>query len=188
MTKSKGPPRDKIKELYGRNPNEKITETLIDDISKMLLVGMYPDTAAEAVGISLPTYVKWLKKGLDEEYRGTLYEMFADKVKSACATSEYRDLVRIEEGSKTDWRAAAWRRERRNPKRWGRQERIEIDHSGNIDLKQTALSMTSEERRARIKELQQYLLSGGCEILELPEEAIDREDAPEWDMEDDPLF
>ncbi len=86
--------------------------------------GNYIETAANFAGINKVTIYDWLKKGA-KQGKGK-YKDFSNAVGEALAFSEMRDLDRINKAAeKGDWKPAAWKLERRNPKKWGRVEYVE---------------------------------------------------------------
>jgi len=89
-----------------------VAETIID----AMCGGNYMETAAALAGISVATLRNWLRAGR----RGESPELadFAQAIARARAVAEVRDLERI--GRDPSWQSAAWRLERRHPKRWGR--------------------------------------------------------------------
>jgi hypothetical protein len=87
--------------------------------------GVPPETAAAYAGIDESTFYRWLQRGRVAD-ADPLYAEFAEQVRLALAEWETRDILLIGEAAKSDWRAAAWRLERRLPKRYGRRERHEI--------------------------------------------------------------
>lgn len=128
----------------------KITEEIIKEIETYLKAGNYIETAANIIGIHKSTLYDWLKRGrraLDEEAKTgkpipeseELFARFSDAVRKAQAWSEARDLMTIGEHAKGDWKAAAWRLERKFPERWGRKDRVEAElkHSGSVEQNHT---------------------------------------------------
>jgi hypothetical protein len=104
-----------------------ISEEICNKIIKAIELGSYVETAAAFAGISKQTFYNWLKKGARS--KTGLEATLVDAVQKAMASSELRDLSRIEKAAESGiWQAAAWRLERKFPNRWGRKERIE--HSG----------------------------------------------------------
>ena len=109
---------------------------LDDDVSGRIIAyirqGQYVETAAAAAGISKFTFYEWLKRGA--AIRGAAkpprselpYLAFSNAVERAMAEAEIRDVNIVGAASITQWQAAAWRLERRNPTRWGRRDRIEL--------------------------------------------------------------
>lgn len=124
----------------------KLNKEITDELVTYIKAGNYIETACALVGISKNTVYDWLKRGsraIEESHktgkkipkREQPYAEFSDAVKKAMAFSEAKDLMTISEHAKHDWKAAAWRLERKYPNRWGRKERLDatIEHSGKIE-------------------------------------------------------
>jgi len=92
----------------------KYTPAKHDKICEIIRMGNYQETAALCVGISTTTYYDWLHK----------FPQFADAVKRAEAEAEERDIQVIDKAAKTSWQAAAWKRERKDPEKWGRRDKL----------------------------------------------------------------
>lgn len=110
------------------------------DIGEKILsyvrAGAYVETAVAAAGVAKSTYYNWLsivaqERANDERCRqnGQHYRMtpkirqllrFVDATEKAMAESEVSDLLRIKLASEKYWQAAAWRLERKFPKKYGR--------------------------------------------------------------------
>lgn len=104
------------------------TQELQDKLVRYILAGNYAEVAARACGINKATFHEWLLKG----GRGIEpFRALADAVESAAAQAEVRDVVLIGEAAKRQWQAAAWRLERKNYKRWGRKDALEL--AGNAE-------------------------------------------------------
>jgi transposase len=118
---------------YKRKTNGKagrptiLTEELQAQFAALLLEGNYIETAAAVCGLPKQTIFDWLKRGAHEEIG--IYKEFSDSVKSAMAESEANDLRAIMRHGIDDWKAHAWRLERRFPAKWGRKDHLtaEID-------------------------------------------------------------
>lgn len=126
-----------------------LTPDLQKQITDVIRAGNYMETAASFVGISKSTLYDWMKRGARErrrveetgrkpQKREQPFLEFSDAIEKALAESEIRDVMRISEASKTDWKAAAWRLERKNAQKWGRKFQ-QID--GNDEEKQLKLAM-----------------------------------------------
>jgi hypothetical protein len=91
--------------------------------------GAYIETAALASGITKQTFYEFLRKANNQK-EGKLRE-FLDSINKAVAESELISINNIAKaGAAGVWQAEAWRLERKNPDRWGRKERYDIEHSG----------------------------------------------------------
>jgi transposase len=102
----------------------KLTTDLQERIVQLLRAGNYIETACSFCDIDKPTLYAWLKRG--NRQRAGIYRDFLNATERAIAEAEIRDLEEIRKAK--DWTAKAWRLERKFPKRWGRQDRLE--HSG----------------------------------------------------------
>lgn len=152
------------KSLAGRPT--KITEELIQKICLAIKVGSYIETAAIYCGVSKDLLFKWFQNG--HKNPNSIYGKFLLEVEKAFAESELRDISIINDaarGSVTatpivdpngnqlidkdgqpmwiipkppNWNAAAWRLERKFPKKWGRRD---------------SLSLTDENQKDQDKEL-----------------------------------
>lgn len=108
----------------------KLTTELIGRMVQALRAGSYVETAAAHVGIHKDTYYRWMREGADEREHiakggkprkgKALFLALSDAVERAMADAELRDLALVSQAALDDWRAAAWKLERRNPSRWGR--------------------------------------------------------------------
>lgn len=137
----------------------KLTPRLQAKICDAIRVGCYVETAAAYCGISKDTFYRWLRKGNEEEEG--IYRDFVDAVEKAIADAEFRDVMIISNAATTDWKAAAWKLERRAPDRWSRREKLsaQVEHSGqitnrtehDIHIKQEIIS--DPESRELIKQL-----------------------------------
>ena len=122
--KSTNPAR---KRPIGRPP--KINREIIDRIATSVRAGNYLEVAAAYAGINKGTLSEWLRKGARdrEEKRRTLHGELSDAVSKALAEAEVRDVTVIAKAAKEgDWRAAAWRLERKNHRRWGKKDETTV--------------------------------------------------------------
>jgi hypothetical protein len=91
------------------------SEDLTHNVAQLVKAGNYPVTAAAYCGISEETLRDWWERGRDGD---PAYSEFAGALDRALAEGELRDVALIAQASETNWQAAAWRLERRNPERW----------------------------------------------------------------------
>lgn len=121
----------------------KLTLELQEKIVAALRRGNYMETAAHLNGIGTSTLHSWLKRG-NESTAPKLYREFLAAVNAAIAEAEDTDLTLIDaaargwktqrdsqgniirEGRGPNWKASAWRMERRHPRRWANRERLEL--------------------------------------------------------------
>ncbi len=96
----------------------KLTPDVLQTICLAVEKGNFIDIAAALAGVHRSTLHLWLKRGHAESTG--IYREFAESLERALATSEARDVERIDQAGEKYWQAIAWRLERRFPKRWGR--------------------------------------------------------------------
>lgn len=107
-------------------PTPQQTEQVIAALRR----GAFMDTAARFAGIAPRTFHSWLSKG--REQTSGPYFAFVDAIEEAMAAAELRDLIAIDtEAQNGDWKAAAWKLERRHPERWNRQK---VEASGTVSV------------------------------------------------------
>jgi transposase len=111
------------RENFGRPT--KLTMELQNKLCELLKWGNYIETACAYCQVSKTTLYEWMKLGNREEEG--IHRDFLNAVHSAMAEAEMRDVQNIFNAAKTDWKASAWRLERKFPKKWGRQERLSDD-------------------------------------------------------------
>ena len=118
------------------------SQVIIKAITKVLSMGAYKREAAMHAGISESSLRNWLEQGALErrhQARGKsprkrlrAYYEFLLIVEKAMADGQLADLAIITKAAKEGaWQASAWKLERRNPSRWGKQ-RIEAEIKGGI--------------------------------------------------------
>lgn len=113
-----------------------------------------------------------------EQERLTMCAAFSDAINEAIAAAELTDIAIIgraargvpqtdENGNQTgwlvtpQWQAAAWRLERKNPRRWGRTDKHEISGRDGEPVKVDQVITMSEEA---ISMAAQRLLESGVEL------------------------
>jgi transposase len=100
----------------------KLTDEVEEEVLKAIRAGASLAAAAQFAGIDASTFYRWTERG---DLAGTgradaRFRRFRTRVEQARAQAEVRDVTIIAKASERDWRAAAWRLERRNPQRYGR--------------------------------------------------------------------
>lgn len=101
----------------------KLTADVQAKIIAALRVGCPMNTSAAYAAVAPSTFNLWLRQGRDgkQPYKGLV-----DEIDLAIADGKMRDLVRIDQGADKDWRAAAWKLERRFPLEFGEKTQSEI--------------------------------------------------------------
>lgn len=124
----------------------KINNEIQEKIIKAIQAGNYIETAAAYAGINKSTLYDWLKRGEREKQRvakNSKYKIrkqeaqfveFSNAVEKALADAEMRDVLIIGKAAEEQWQAAAWRLERKFPDKWGRRDKINMEHAGNIKV------------------------------------------------------
>ena len=83
-----------------------------------------------------------------------LYVDFREAVEQAIAESEAHDLAVITSAAQRgDWKAAAWKLERRSPKRWGKRTQLEVStdsEGGPVAITVADAMRKAQERRAAL--------------------------------------
>ena len=126
----------------------KISKEITEKIVNAILIGAYIETAAAHAGLNKDTFYAWLKAGARDRDKGLKNQFveFSDAIGQAMADCELRDLSvidscangepepvynkegeKIGERIKKDWRAAAFRLERKFPVKWGKRQSIHVD-------------------------------------------------------------
>lgn len=151
MAKKRGRPKNK-----GGRPIE-LTTPLADEICNFIRLGSWMETAAQACGIHRETLREWLKRGnkwLKAKRRGRKvpevengFIDFVQKARKAAAESELIDLERIDKAAEQVWQAAAWRLERRYPKRWGKRDSVDVSVKNLDQIIETELAKLARPAR-----------------------------------------
>lgn len=102
-----------------KGPESILSEDITHRIAVMLQAGNYLDVACQAAGISRGVYRKWMAMGRDRKAH-PLHATFRDRIETAKAIGEARNVTLIAEAARTNWQAAAWLLERQSPERWAR--------------------------------------------------------------------
>jgi len=141
----------------------KLSTELISALVRELEKGHFAEAACDLVGLSRSTFYRWLSLGNQAE-RGQFRD-FSDAIKKAQAKAEARDLDVINAAAASGhWQAAAWKLERRNPRRWGLQvrsaisreieeciERLEAEFASEPQLYERALCALAAEEPGKYR-------------------------------------
>lgn len=150
---------DAKKKHPGGRPT-KLTPELQDRIVQAIRAGAYIETAAAYAGVSKDTLYQWLKRGARS--KSGIYRQFSDAVEKALAEAEMRDVMLVGRAAETNWQAAAWRLERKFPERWGRRDRVSMEHSGEVHhTHKIDLSKLSDEELTELERIAEKLSGGG---------------------------
>lgn len=101
----------------------KLTPEVHEKVVRLVRAGNFRETACAAAGITSRTMRHWMALGADGHEP---YAEFAAAVDQAEAEAEARDVARVVKAGDDDWRALAWRLERKSNERWARRDRPEL--------------------------------------------------------------
>lgn len=103
------------------------TEELAAELIGYLTGGLYIATACELAGISRQTFYNWKRRA---EAGEEPFAAFMRRCNQASAKAEARLSTHIEKKAADDWRAAAWKLERRFPERYAEHKinRVQLSH------------------------------------------------------------
>jgi hypothetical protein len=129
------------------------TQELQDKIVESIKAGNYAEVAARSAGIHKDTFYKWLLRGGKGEEP---FKALADAVEQANAFAEERDVILMAKHGVKHWQAVAWRLERKDPKKYGRKDSLEVtgDDSKPLAVRSAKVDMsrlTAEERALLMK-------------------------------------
>lgn len=140
---------------------EKLTKEIQSTILTFLAGGNYLETAALASGIDKNTLFHWLRRG--RKAKSGKYRDFLIAVQKTQAEREGLDVAQVQKAGTKDWKATAWRLERKYRKRWGR-----------VDSLMVGKERTAEEIRDKLATVSQEtlddLLSGKVTVEQLFED------------------
>lgn len=180
---AKNPPENRAFKKPSTTPT--LTQELIDKITNAVRGGNYIETSVALYGVPKWKFYEWLTAARTNEKPDSLERILADALDKAIAEAEVRDLQKIDmaaegieaeflrdedgklifskkgdpiikrPGMMPQWAAAAWKLERRSPRRWGRLDRIEQSgpEGGPIKIE----NMTEEELQKERARLQRIL-------------------------------
>jgi hypothetical protein len=99
------------REAPKKGRRSKFSQPVHDQIIKAFACGASYSIAAQSGGISRSTLYEWMEKGRNQA-RGQ-YRTFLDRCEKALGDGAITNLQVIDTAAKKDWRAAAWKLERR---------------------------------------------------------------------------
>lgn len=125
-------------ENRGRPPLLEARPSVGDELAIYLDTGLFITEACALVGVSRQSVYKLLRQGNKdiENEIDSPEAKFTDKLKRAMANFEQKALARMEAagGVPAFWAANAWLLERKFPQRYGRRDRVALEHSGQMGL------------------------------------------------------
>ncbi len=137
-----------------RGRKTKLTPELQERICKFIEQGFTIEQSCALAGINVATYYNWKKWGRQAR-SGKFFEFFkAAETSEKVAEAKFLSTILKaavgddEKGIKSDWRAAAWYLERKNPEQWAKTEKLEQEIKADVKAK---LSLSE-----RIKQAEKY--------------------------------
>lgn len=105
-----------------------------DEFLRHIASGTTIRDACAMAGIGEASYYRWMETGEAdaERDRDTPYRKFRVAVEQARCEARVTALQHIRDAMPKNWRAAAWYLERTQPEEWGKPDRYEIKHSGDL--------------------------------------------------------
>lgn len=122
-------PKKKGRKIKANDPK------VLSRLEQALKAGVTRKAAATYAGISEASFYSYLETAEADQENGktdTPYLEFLEVVTRAEAEAEIHAVGTIRNAMATDWRAAAFFLERRKKDEWGRQDRFEMKHEGQI--------------------------------------------------------
>ena len=132
----------------------KCTPELCERICKHIRKGNYPTTAAALEGIPKATMSRWMKKGRESKTQSGKYWNFWNSIKKAKYEGEAHAVEGIKAAGEKNWTAYAWLLERMYPDRWGKRQRVEMEHSGKVEKEvkgELKIEVSDESRKLAAK-------------------------------------
>lgn len=151
----------------GRPPLLDATPELAEEMAEYLEDGLYIQEACTLAGVSKSSVYKILRKGTADIEAGesTPEADFTHAIKRALASAERESLKAVRAAGKLPqfWAADAWYLERRYPGKYGKKDRVALEHSGSMGIgvatvdKPLSERLNDEEKRAAAKDIARSL-------------------------------
>jgi hypothetical protein len=120
--------KTKAKPAKQRETPLRLTPSVRRTLVAALAAGSYRTEAARYAGVGIRSFYRWLERGKADQEAGRRSPCRAllEAIEKAEADAEVRALAQISKASTDDWRAAAWKLERKNPERWGDRRQLQV--------------------------------------------------------------
>lgn len=158
------------------------TDELIERVANFIRAGSYIDTACKSAGIHVDTYRDWLVKAQREPQKYPQCVKFSaavDKAMADCEVKLNHTMYSHANGSRaivdratgevlrepihSDWKAAAWLLERRNPKRYGKVDRLEHSGPEGQPIETKSVIDPAKLSNEQLAQIQALLVEAGAE-------------------------
>jgi hypothetical protein len=134
-------------------------EPYIDKLEQAILIGATYEMAAMYAGISDKTFERWRRQA-ETARPGSPLAVLRDRLRQAAGRAAIGWLAKIEKAATDgDWRAAAWKLERRWPDAYGRKLQADL----TLQIQKAAQEVADEigiDVSLILREAQAYLLEG----------------------------
>lgn len=139
----------------GRPPLDIMSAELVEPLVEYLGEGMGFKEACHLVGVSPTSVRRWVNAGQHDldNGRDTANAEFAYRVTQAMAEAKRTRINALNRAAENPafWAAAAWWLERRYPQEFGRQDRVNMNLTGNLNLGKAAGIEVSEDEADAIR-------------------------------------
>lgn len=116
-----------------------MTDEVREGILRTIRLGLHPERAAQAYGISARTMRRYRKQDPD----------FVLLIKEAEAAAESSFLGRMFAHMDRHWQCIAWMLERRWPERWAKREHVEVSTKGEAEQLLSDLAAIRQRSNAK---------------------------------------
>lgn len=121
---------------------KKFREDVLKKLFQNIQAGMTREDSCILAGIARDTFYTWLKEQPD----------FADKILKAETECKQRNVVRVQNHAKRDWRAAAWWLERKHKQEFASLSKLEHSGPRGAPLKVISTTVRPEVMKAMDEE------------------------------------
>ncbi len=117
-----------------KQPRRKLSARTRQALEEAIRLGLTYEQAADVAGVDVSTLRVWRSE--EPALSAALERAASEGVQARLARIE----AAAQQGS---WQADAWWLERKHPQQWGRQERMQVEHSGHVSVQQ-AVALVAE--------------------------------------------
>lgn len=115
-----------------RGRRSKLTDELCEAICQNIREGNTLKYSVQSQGITEQTFYNWMEKGEKSKSKTGKFFEFFESIKKAREEGKNNLVKGIQKHGQNNWQALAWLLERMHPQEFGRQQRVEMEHSGEI--------------------------------------------------------
>jgi transposase len=137
-------------ETRGRPRKLRMQPELTEELCGYLEKGLFLREACALAGVHNESVYSWMRKGVNDQNKelNTPEADFAGAVKRAMAKAEENALEGIRTAGQYPqfWAANAWYLERKFPEKYGKRDRVALEHSGHMAMGVANLDKPLSER------------------------------------------